>query len=251
MDSYRRLKDLPTYIDESFYDYTDEIEIQRTIIREIISEIITQNKNPLVTVGILVGILNRQTECCAASMFLASRNFFRDSAILILTLMELRLDLEYIAKNVDNEQKWFSQERSSKKLWSVKDQIRFVATGEDEEIADLEAYKFLSIIKHGNPALGNLAFKISAKPGEILIDEKNRGVNPKHLLVILSYQLKRSLKAVLTISKRHGVNLSDFEPRMSKVQATIDIKSSDTVEEMIKEYFDLTTKVDTESEPSH
>ncbi|MFZ2325171.1 MAG: hypothetical protein WAV89_15925 [Ignavibacteriaceae bacterium] len=116
MDNFRRLKDLPTYIDESFYDLIDDIEVQRTIIREVISDILLQNKNPLVTVGILVGILNRKLECSGASMFLASRNFFRDSATLILTLMELRLDLEFIAKDVDNELKWISQEKSNNKL---------------------------------------------------------------------------------------------------------------------------------------
>ncbi len=102
MDNYRRLKDFPTYIDEGFYDLIDDIEIQRTIIREVIKDILHQNKNSLLTVG----ILNRQLECSGASMFLASRNFFRDSATLILTLMELRLDLEYIVKSVDNKLKW-------------------------------------------------------------------------------------------------------------------------------------------------
>lgn len=172
MDNFRRLKDLPTYIDESFYDLIDDIEVQRTIIREVISDILLQNKNPLVTVGILVGILNRKLECSGASMFLASRNFFRDSATLILTLMELRLDLEFIAKDVDNELKWISQEKSNNKLWRVKDQIISLKKDESEKSADLESYEFLSIIKHGNPAVGHLSFKIAAKPDRLIIDKK-------------------------------------------------------------------------------
>ena len=193
MDNYRRLKDFPTYIDESFYDLIDDIEVQRTIIRELITDILHQNKNSLVTVGIFVGILNRQLECSGASMFLASRNFFRDSATLILTLMELRLDLEFIANDVDNELKWISQERTTKKLWGVTDQIISLKKDENEKSADLKSYEFLSIIKHGNPAMGHLSFNISAKSNRLIIDKKNIAVNPKMLLSLLSYQLTNLL----------------------------------------------------------
>lgn len=238
MDNYRRLKDFPTYIDESFYDLIDDIEIQRTIIREVISDILLENKNPLVTVGILVGILNRKLECSGAAMFLASRNFFRDSATLILTLMELRLDLEFIANDADNELKWISQERTTKKLWRVTDQIISLKIDENEKSADLKSYEFLSIIKHGNPAVGHLSFKIAAKSDKIIIDEKNIAVNPKLLLSLLSYQFDKSFDAVLTISKRNGIDLSSFQSRMTKIQASIKIKSSKNTEEMISEYDD-------------
>lgn len=236
MDNYRRMKDFPTYIDESFYAFIDDIEVQRTIIREVITNILHQNKNSLVTVGVLVGILNRQLECSGASMFLASRNFFRDSAILILTLMELRLDLEFIAKNADNELKWITQEKSNKKLWNVKHQISSAAKDESEKSSDLETYEFLSIIKHGNPAVGHLSFMISAKSDRLIIDRKNNSVNPKQLLGSLSYQFDKTFDAVLTISKRNGIDLSSFQSRMTKIQASIKIKSSNNLEQMIKEY---------------
>ena len=132
-NEHRRLKDYPSLKDENFYDLVIDIEIQRTIINELISDILIQNKNSLVSVGILIGILNRQQECSTASMFLASRNFFRDSATLILTLMELRLDLAYIAKSKDNELNWISQEESKKKLWSVSKQIKNVAKDENKK----------------------------------------------------------------------------------------------------------------------
>lgn len=175
-------------------------------------------------------------------MFLASRKFFRDSATLILTLMELRLDLEFIAKNVDNELKWISQVNANKKLWGVKDQINAVGKDDSEKSSDTNVYQFLSIIKHGNPAHGHLAFQISVKPDRILIDENNSSVNPKQLLGLLSYQFDRSFDAALVIAKRHGIDLSKYEPRMNEIKATIKTKSFNNLKEMIKEYIDATNK---------
>lgn len=232
---YRKLKDYHSLKDEDFYDLIVDVKTQKAIISEIIQEIIDQNKNSLVTIGILIGILNRQQECSAASMFLASRSFFRDSATLILTLMELRLDLEYIAKDESNELNWISQDKSNKKLWRVKDQILSVAKDESEKSADLKVYQFLSIIKHGNPTHGHLAFNISAKPDRIIIDENNNSINPKHLLCLLSYQFDRSFDAVLTITKRHNVDLSSYESKMTDIKTSIKKKFVTVLKEMIRE----------------
>lgn len=249
MDRYRRLKDISTYIDESFYDFIEDIEVQRTIIREVIQDILIQDKNALVTIGLLVGVLNRQLECSGASMFLASRKFFRDSATLILTLMELRLDLEYISKNVDNELKWISQIKANKKLWGVRDQINAVSKDESEKSSDINVYRFLSIIKHGNPAHGHLAFQISVKPDRILIDETNSSVNPKQLLGLLSYQFERSFDSALVIAKRHEIDLSKYEPRMNEIKAIIKTKSFNNLKEMAREFFDATNKA--ADQPNH
>jgi len=241
-DTYRRIKDFPSHIDEDFYDYVDDVEAQRTILREMILEIIQQNKNSLITVGVLVGVLNRQLECSMASIFLLSRKFFRDGAILALTLMELRLDLEYIAKDVENEMKWISQEKHNKKIWRVSDQIKAVAKNEKEESADYTTYKFLSIIKHGNPAVGHLSFKISAKPDRIVVDEGNNSVDPKQILGILSIQINKSLEAVLIISERNGIDLSTFKPRMIELENIIGKRVYDNLMEIVKSYISKKNK---------
>jgi hypothetical protein len=40
MGKYRRLKDYATYINVSFYEFLDEVEIQHTIMRELINDIL-------------------------------------------------------------------------------------------------------------------------------------------------------------------------------------------------------------------
>ncbi len=248
MEQYRRLKDFPAYIDESFYDFIDDLELQRTIIREVIRDIIAQNKNSLVTIGVLVGVLDRQLECSIASIFLSSRKFFKDSATLILTSMELRLDLEFIAKSHENELKWISQERPNKKLWNVKDQIISVSKDKSEEESDLKIYQFLSIIKHGNPAHGHLAFTISAKPGKILFDPKNSTVNPKLLMGLLSHQLDKSFAAVSIIALRNGIDLSSYESRMKDIKTSIQTKSIINIREMVSAYIGSLSKHDKPSQ---
>ena len=127
--------------------------------------------------------------------------------------------------------KWVSQEKLHKKLWNVKDQINAVAKDESEKSADIKCYEFLSIIKHGNPAVGHLSFKISAKPDRLIIDEENKSLNPKQLLGLLSYQFDKSFEAALIISKRNEIDLSSLKLRMTEIQASIKTKSFNNLKE--------------------
>ena len=58
---------------------------------------ISANTEVRVTVGLVVAVLQRMIECATSILILAEQNRSRDMAVLLLNLMELRIDLQYIS----------------------------------------------------------------------------------------------------------------------------------------------------------
>ena len=110
---------------------------------------------------LFVGVQLRMTECCLSLEILVSKGRNRDAAILLLTLLELRLDLRFVAQDPSRVAVWLSNTDVARKPWGVTKQIKSLFTHEAERDAELEMYRFLSMIKHGNPVSGISGFPAS------------------------------------------------------------------------------------------
>jgi len=110
---------------------------------------------------VVPSILMRAVECALSAELLGSRGRARDVGILLLTLIELRLDLQYMALDLSRVTVWRSHVAGDRKPWSVRKQIRAIFQSQEEQRSEIKIYEQLSTIKHGNPAAGQSAFALS------------------------------------------------------------------------------------------
>jgi hypothetical protein len=95
----------------------------------------------------------------------------RDAAILLLALMELRLDMRYVALDRSRVQRWLENADAGRKPWLVREQIKAVFVDRGEREAELDSYRQLCMVKHGNPVGGLATLPVVFRPDEIgLVD---------------------------------------------------------------------------------
>jgi hypothetical protein len=107
-----------------------------------------------------LGVLDRMMECTLSIEVLASKGRQRDAAVLVLTLMELRLDLQYAAQDSNRASAWLANTDKGRKPWRVGAQIRAIFQDLREREAELENYRHFSMVKHGNPLGGIASFPV-------------------------------------------------------------------------------------------
>jgi len=112
-------------------------------------------------------ILTRATECLQSIELLVAFGRDRDAAVLILVILELDYDLQYIRLDTTRANQWLSHSNEGRKPWSVTHLLQAL----HPDLADREAaqatYKQLSMVKHGNPASGTEGFPLG-KHGRML-----------------------------------------------------------------------------------
>lgn len=108
---------------------------------------------------VVFSLLQRMSETTLALEVLVSKGFIRDTATLLVVLMELRLDLQYIARVPGSEAVWLAHNEQSRKPWKVRDQINTIHASESEREAERDVYRVFSMAKHGNPSGGAVSFK--------------------------------------------------------------------------------------------
>jgi hypothetical protein len=139
----------------------------RAAIHRGLHELLSASRDRVVGSQFLMafGILQRMLECGLSAEVLASKGRQRDSAILVLTLMELRLDLQYAAQDSTRASQWLSNADKGRKPWRVGAQIKAVFHERGERTAELANYQHFSMVKHGNPLGGIASF-----PAELSVD---------------------------------------------------------------------------------
>lgn len=102
----------------------------------------------------------RMLECSISLEYLIAKGRHRDAATLLITLVELRLDLQYAALDESRVATWLSNLNRGRKPWRVATQIKSLFS-ESEQAAELEVYRDLSMVKHANPASGPAGFPVT------------------------------------------------------------------------------------------
>ena len=110
-----KIVEFPNINDPYVYRHILYVGKISAIVKKLILEIIEKNKNVKVTIGVVLSILDRILECGISLQHLAVKGFVRDSSVLLLNIIELRLDLQYISLSKDREDIWLKSTKQNKK----------------------------------------------------------------------------------------------------------------------------------------
>jgi len=128
-------------------------------------------------------VLYRMKDCMVSIELLISKGLERDAATLILTLIELRLDMQYIGLDYKNAETWINHNKENKKPWNVGFLFKELFPNEKELENEKEIYRKYSMIKHGNPFGGTISFPVGVKDGWLVVKEKI--LDPNTQIIIL------------------------------------------------------------------
>lgn len=121
------------------------------------------------------GVVLRMLDCSLSLEVLIAKGRHRDAATLLLTLIELRLDLQYAARDASRVVEWLANADRGRKPWRVAAQIKAVFSDPGERDAELENYRHFSMIKHGNPASGAAGFPVSLEADALTVFDEQVG----------------------------------------------------------------------------
>lgn len=153
----------------------------RNKLLELFRYSIEMNKELKTSLGVVAAILDRMAECCLSIEILALKARVRDSAILMLNLLELKIDLQYIALNHNRISEWLSHNKENHKPWRVSNQLFELYPDNKERDSEMCFYRHCSMVKHGNPSGEHVSFGINFKPDRLTMLSSNKNLIPNYL----------------------------------------------------------------------
>ena len=124
-------------------------------------------------IRVALSIVDRLAEGALSIELLCQKNRVRDAAILLLSLHELRLDLQYIARNRSRANVWLDNTEERRKPWRVAEQMAEIYTRQNELDAERWVYRQYSMVKHCNPVGQTFALPIAGDRNELHLDRSN------------------------------------------------------------------------------
>lgn len=224
-----KLIEFPNVDDSCIYTFSYHLQNIQNTAQTLILNIIHKNKQIKVTIGIVVAILMRIQECVTSIQLLAIKGRSRDIAILLLNVMELRIDLQYIALNADREDEWIKHENEWRKPWKMCKQLEEIYEDEEELKAEKDMYHLFSMIKHGSPAskhknlssliknmkaTGNISFDISITNKELQLDPSSVKDMIGPYLYGAGINIKKACIASFKILARHGLTFRKIDKEL-------------------------------------
>ena len=161
------------------------VQEMRNEITNLIKAIIKQARSKPMRISNYVSllILFRMKECMASVEILISKGLERDAATLILTLIELRLDMQYIVIKYKNAETWINHSKEYRKPWKVGFLFDELFPNENERKSEREIYRIFSMIKHGNPFGGTISFPVGVNDEWLVVNEKTSDSNKRAIYV--------------------------------------------------------------------
>ena len=166
------IQELPSINDPGLIRNCVCVQEMRSTLIAFLKHVLSQLTSTAVTapVRVILAIVNRLAEAALSIELLCQKNLTRDAAILLLSLHELRLDLQYIARDQSRADIWLDHTKENQKPWRVTRQIKEIYIVPHERDAELEIYRKYSMVKHCNPVGENFAFGVAAKRDFLLVD---------------------------------------------------------------------------------
>jgi len=230
-----KLIELPSIQDSDaiFFLYcSDRLKIS---LQEIIVGSVKANREIKISVGLIIPILNRILECSTSTSFLLVKKRIRDSAVLLLCLYELLLDLEYISLQPDRESIWINHNKENIKPWKVDDQLKEIYITNESYSLEKEFYRKLCMIKHGNYAGNELSFNINLRGNRISLN----GIGEEYLftfIFILNRVLYQSGLASLKILENHSILLETEKNKLKEEISYYETNVGKYLSNAVKDY---------------
>jgi len=159
---YVQWKDLKNTQDQTVYSFGLIVQKMRTEVTNLINTIGEQASSTSLTQSNFVSlkILFRLKECMISIELLISKGLARDAAVLLTTLMKLRLEMQYIARNPSHAGDWISDYKQKKSPWSVEFLIRELFPDNEDQITERSNYEYLLMIKQSDPMGSQPSFPV-------------------------------------------------------------------------------------------
>ena len=159
---YVHWKDLKNIEDQTVYSFGMIVQKMRSEITRLINTIGEQATSKPLTQSNFVSlkILFRLKECMVSIELLISKGLARDAAQLLLILMELRLEMQYIAENPSHADEWIFSNRQDKNPWPVDVLIKNIFPNADDQNTEHSNYRHLLQIKHSDPMGAQPSFPV-------------------------------------------------------------------------------------------
>jgi hypothetical protein len=119
-------------------------------------------------------ILSRSVECLESIELLVGFGRDRDAGVLLVSLMELSLDIRFLSGNVTRAELWLSHAESGKKPWRVSDLVRELHPDADDRESVEANYRYFSMIKHGNPVSVQGGFPLAVRESKLFLPTGDR-----------------------------------------------------------------------------
>ena len=204
---------LPVVDDPEFVLWCVSTQRMRSKVAALLGAAIFQlGERPLAApTSAALAILDRMLEASLSAEVLCSMNRVRDAAVLILTVHELRLDLQYLSQDGARANTWLSHTQSQRKPWRVASQIRDLYSSPTERDDEKAVYRRYSMAKHGNPVGGVFAFPIVATTNALELDlaTANSPLVVPHMFA-LSVHLHTGACAAGEIFRRDGLDVHAY-----------------------------------------
>ncbi|MDX6404021.1 MAG: hypothetical protein QOH70_1476 [Blastocatellia bacterium] len=190
-------------------------------------------------------IVLRMTEGAVSIELLCLKNRVRDSAILLLSLYELQLDLQYISLDNARAETWIDHAKETTKPWGVMSQLREIYTNPTELAAERAIYRRYSMAKHSNPLGRNFSFPVAFTRQLIQLDTatKNSSALPFHIFG-LGECLCRSGTAASRIWKSQGLNVGAFELELNAESTRLSKHNEEYVKSLLARLGNSTPNAD-------
>lgn len=202
-------------IDSKLNKYIEVVEELQHIGNKVLSEVISESKRikktkPSLFIGIV--IMKRMLEYISSIKLLITLGHRRDASILLLNLIEMRLDLMYIALDDIHADEWLNHDKEHTKPWKVGFLFRSLYLNQSELNAEQENYKRFSMAKHANPLGGLMSFPIEVTNRALLINEEEKTSTYTSIVYFFAcgVEVQRICNSTLTIAKQLGYDMEQI-----------------------------------------
>jgi hypothetical protein len=222
------------------------LELQ-VIVEDTIGLVLKRHANNLLTTSswVAIIILKRLIESTKAAQLLVAHGFERDASVLLTNHIELRLDIQYIAKDHIRAKTWLDHANSQSKPWKVR--FLFEQLYEQEELkSEKEMYMRFSMVKHGNPVAETFGFPLAIKDGHLHVSSQEDILLGKFSLYTFAFfkELFKAYKAAITEFKRSNHDLGEQDKKADFINLAMDDLNEKSFYEQVQLLLKISPKPD-------
>ena len=230
------IHELPDVDDPHILRCCLSVQNLRLTLPKFTEQVVSQLKQRYVAIPTQVAVMIalRMTEGAVSIELLCLKNRVRDSAILLLSLYELQLDLQYISQDPSRAATWIDHTKEETKPWRVMTQLNEMYADPTELAAEKAIYRRYSMTKHCNPLGRNSSFPITFSRDFIQLDmaTENSPALPFHIFG-LGECLCRTGRAASRIWASQGLDVGDFEAKLNAESAQLSKHNEEYVKSLV------------------
>ena len=212
------VQELPSIDDPDLVRSCVCVQEMRCTLNAFFQHVVSQLTSFLVTAPIRVtlAIVNRIVEGALSVELLCQKNCTRDAAILLLSLHELRLDLQYIALDRFRAGIWLDHTQEKRKPWKVASQMEEIYSVPNELDTERWLYCKYLMVKHCNLVGENFTFGIAPKRDSLQLDcnSNNSSMVRVHLFGLGSH-IHSAGAAAASIWANDGIDVNGYADRIN------------------------------------